>query len=431
MTAPSSTELATSAGEGFLTAAEESAATAPSQRAFDSLRIPAFRAWFGSQIVSSSGTMMQSVGMSWLVLQLTGRGVDLALLSAATMLPVLLLSPYAGTLGDRFDRRHLLLVTQSLFVAISGTLTLISGAGVATLASLVVISVMSGTVMAADAPSRQVYVMDIVGRDRLAGAISLNEVILNTSRVFGPALGGVLLLVSGPTACFAVNTLSFLAPLWVLRHYRTSTGNRVHHHARSSNKGRTRAAASYAFSNPLLRSCLLLAAASGVLFNAAILMPLLATRAFHLNGGGYGALLGAFGLGALPGAVAAARSGHHPSGRKVLTLAVATGATMAATALTPWTPIAFVTMAATGFCSIWFIALANTLVQINSRPDMRGGVMGLWTMMLPGMSPVTGLAAAVLADVAGPRIAFAAAGALIAGVALTGWRGLLSSPVPE
>ena len=422
MSAAAATDPVTAAGEADLTDGLESSAGAV--RTFDSLRIPAFRAWFSSQVVSASGSMTQSVGTSWLILQLTGRGIDLAILSAATMLPVLLGSPYAGTLGDRFDRRRLLIVTQSLFVLISGTLTVISAAGAARVWSLVLISVMTGCVMSADGPARQVYVMDLVGRDRLASAVSLYEVILNASRILGPALGGVLLAVSGPTACFAANTISFLPPLWVLWRFRASTSERAARERPPVVKGRTRAAAGYAFRNPLMRSCLLLAAASGVLFNASILFPLLATRAFHLSGGGYGALLGSFGIGALPGALAAARSGHRPSGRLVLVLAIGTGLTMAATSLTPWAPLAYVTMAATGFCSIWYIALANTLVQLTALPEMRGGVMGLWTMMLPGTGPVTAFGAAGLADLAGPRVAFAAAGGLIALAAISGWRGL-------
>lgn len=393
-------------------------------RAFESLQIPAFRAWFASQVVSASGSMTQMVGTSWLVLQLTGRAIDLALVSAATMLPVLLGSAYAGTLSDRFDRRRLLMVTQSAFLAISASLVLISATGAATLWALVLTSVLTGVVMSADGPARQVFVMDIVGRDRLASAVSLYEVILNGSRILGPALGGVLLAVSGPTACFAANSLSFLAPLWVLWHYRHASSQRVQRDRPVRERGRTRLAASYAFRNPTLRACLLLAAASGVLFSTTVLFPLLATQAFHLDGGGYGALLGAFGLGALPGALIAARSGHDPSGTRVLVLAVCTGATMTATALSPSAWLAFVTMAATGFCSIWYIAVANTLVQLKARPEMRGAVMGLWTMMLPGMTPFTGFAAAWLADLTGPRVAFATAGGLIALAAVTGWRGL-------
>lgn len=406
------------------------AETAP--RAFESLQIPAFRAWFASQVVSASGSMTQMVGTSWLVLQLTGRAIDLALVSAATMLPVLFGSAYAGTLSDRFDRRRLLMVTQSAFVAISGSLVLISASGAAALWSLVLISVMTGIVMSADGPARQVYVMDLVGRERLGSAVSLYEVILNGSRILGPALGGLLLALSGPTACFAANTVSFLPPLWVLWHYRHASSQHVERDKPARVKGRTRVAASYAFRNPALRACLLLAAASGVLFSSAVLFPLLATQAFHLSGGGYGALLGAFGLGALPGALIAARSGHDPSGSQVLVLAVCTGATMTATAMSPWAWLAFVTMAATGFCSIWYIAMANTLVQLTSRPELRGAVMGLWTMMLPGMTPFTGFAAAVLADLAGPRIAFATAGGLIALAALSGWRGLTGThPLSE
>ncbi|MDQ1700968.1 MAG: hypothetical protein QOF57_220, partial [Frankiaceae bacterium] len=207
--------------------------------AFASLRVPAYRWWFSSQVVSSSGSMTQAVGTSWLVLQLTGHGVDLAYLSAATMLPLLVLAAWGGSLADRFDRRRLLIVTQSIFFGLSALLAVLSVTGHARLWNLLVVSAVTGTVMAVDAPARQVYVVDLVGPERLSSAIGLFEVIINASRVLGPAVGGVLLVVSGPTACFTANALSFLAPLWVLLRYRGPRGHGGRA-PREDRRGRTR-----------------------------------------------------------------------------------------------------------------------------------------------------------------------------------------------
>lgn len=396
--------------------------------AFASLAVPAYRAWFISQVLSASGLVTQSVGIAWLVLELGGSGVDLAFLSAATMLPVLAGSAWAGALADRVDRRRLLAVTQVAFVVLAAALTALSAAHVAQVWSLVLLSALTGLVTAVDAPARQVYVMDLVGRDRLASAVSLYEIILNSSRVVGPAIGGVLLSVSGPSACFAVNGLSYLAPLWVLWRYRpAASGGGT---GRDRGRGRTREGLRYVWATPVLRACVVLAAATGVLFNSSILFPLLATRALHMDGAGYGTLLACFGLGALPGALVAARLGT-PTGARVRALALATGASMAATGLAPVPAVAFPLMALTGFVSIWCITSANTLVQLRAAPELRGRTLGVWTMALPGLSPVSGLAVGLLVDHAGARSGFAAGGATIALAALAGWRALGRDREPD
>ena len=389
--------------------------------------------------------MTQSVGAAWLVLQLTGRGVDLAVLTTASLLPVLLGGAWAGAVVDRVDRRQLLLITQLAFTLFSTALFAITVTGHASFPAILIISAMSGVVSAVDGPGRQVYVLELVGRDRLVSAVSLYEVVLNASRVIGPGLGGALLALSGPAACFLVNAVSFVPPLLVLWWYRptrlatmTSTGQaeaagvaeqtevteQTEPTDRSVPRQRepraVRAGLRYAWSVPEIRACLVLAAASGILFNPGVLFPLLASRAFGLSGGGYGGLVAAFGLGALPGALLAARSHGEPSGRLVVRLAIATAAAMALTAAAPDLFVGLVGMTLSGLASIWFIASANTLVQLRAAPTMRGRVMGAWTMALPGMNPITAVLAGLLADWAGIRIAYATAGGFILLAALSG-----------
>ncbi len=167
---------------------------------------------------------------------------------------------------------------------------------------------------------------------------------------------------------------------------------------------------------------MLIAIAAGMLFNLGVSVPLLASQAFHLGGGGYGALMAAFGIGAVPGAIAAASTSGHPTGTTIRRLTVLTAVAGLLTAVSPYTVLAFVGIGLSGFCSIWLIAIANTLVQLRSRPDMRGLIMGVWTMALPGSIPVTGLIAAFVGQVAGARASFGLTGValLIAGAAT--WR---------
>jgi MFS family permease len=390
------------------------------------LSVRPFRWWFIGQITSASGLMTQIVATSWLVLQWRNSGLDLALVSVASMTPVLVLSLWAGSLVDHLDRRRLLICTQGLMAIFSLVLFVLITTGAATYWLIIVISALTGVVNAADMPARQVYVMDLVGEQRLAGAVSLYEVVLNASRVLGPALGGALLAISGPGACVLVNSVTFLGPLAVLLRYRTTSN--VTHRERNQIRPKVREGVRYAWSDPAIRACLLLAAATCALFNPTVMLPLLAHRVFHMGGGGYGLLLALFGVGALPGALLAARGASPPTGRKVRALAVLTGLCMIVTAYAPDRAVLFIGMAAVGASSIWMIAVANTLVQLRTAPELRGRVMGAWSMALPGMVPITSLISGTLADACGARLAYGATGAVIAAIALICWRSFAREP---
>lgn len=397
------------------------------------LRIPGFRRWFATQVLSASGGLTQAVAVAWLVLQQTGRDLDVALVSAAMLLPVLLGGAVAGTLSDRFDRQRLLLLTQTLFAGLSGLLFVLALSHRTGYPLLLVLSLLTGVVLAVDGPARQLYVLDLVGTAHLGSAVSLYEVVLNASRVLGPSAGGALLALTGPAWCFLANALTYLPPLVVLlRNGRARGTGRVAVTSRGGGAAGPgtrgiREGLRHALRTPAIRACVVLAAGSGVLFNSTVLLPVLATRTFHLGAGGVGAFIAAFGVGALPGALAAARGGGCPSGRLIFRLAVLTGLTMLLTVIAPDAGLAFASIVVTGFVSIWFIAAANTFVQLQTPPSLRGRVMGVWTMALPGMNPVTGVSAGLLADAAGGRVAYAAAAGVFLAGAASGWRALRHS----
>jgi MFS family permease len=388
-------------------------------QATEALREPVFRWWFGSQILSASGAMTQSVASSWLILQLTGHAVDLGVGGAITWAPILLGGAWAGALVDRFDRRRILLLTQVLFILLSIVQTILVGTGAITLWMIYALGALTGVVTALDGPARQVYVMELVGRARLVSAVSLYEVILNASRVLGPAAGGLLLATVGTAWCFALNAVSYLPPLLVLLAFRPREAAQPREQKRAGALSGIR----QAWSSPVIRSCLLIAIAGGLLFNLGVALPVLATKVFHLGGGGYGLLMAAFGLGAIPGALVAA-SGAAPDGRRLRVLAALAGLAVLATAVSPVPGLAFVGIAAAGFLSIWLIAVANTLVQLRADAGSRGRIMGVWTMALPGTVPLTGLLSALVSQAAGGRAGFALAGVALAGTAVIGWRAL-------
>ena len=392
------------------------------RHAFAALGERTYRWWFVSQVLSASGTMTQAVGQAWLLLRLTGSAVDLGALTAATFTPVLVLSAWAGSIVDRVSHRRLLLLTQSLFFGSSLALGVLVLSGAVRAWMVFAFAVAGGTVMAFDQPARQVFVLELVGTGRTGSAISLNEVVLNTSRVLGPAVGGALLATAGVGACFVVNAASFVPPFAVLV-LLVKPGRLARAPARAAS-GHLRAGLSYSLRTPLVRATLLMAVASGMLFNMGVALPLMATRVFHMGGGAYGGMMAAFGVGAVVGAFTAAAGSVWPSARRVRLLCMATGLVVVAGAMAPAFGFLVAALVVAGFLSIWFIALANTMVQVRTTPDLRGRVMGVWTMALPGMNPLTGLLTGLVATALGARPAFAAAGVALFTAAVLGWRAL-------
>lgn len=403
----------------------------PSRRsAFASaMHVRTYRWWFFSQVLSASGSMMQGVALSWLVLKLTGSAILLALTATATFAPSLAGGAWAGSLVDRFERRQVLFWTQAAFSGLSATFGALLAFGEVRVWVVYAFAFAFGLVNMLDAPARQIFVLDLVGQDRAANAISLNEIVINTARVLGPAVGGGLLATVGAAACFFVNAFTFLPPLAVvvvLLHRRGWSSTQA---ARGATRaGHTREGIAYVWRKPALRSCVLIAVAGGMLFNMGSTLPLMATRAFHAGPEGYGAMMAAFGGGALFGAAFAGTGSSWPSGPRVRALVLAAGLEVCAAAFSPWVGMLYIGLALAGLLSIWFIALANALVQLRSDPALRGRVMGVWTMALPGMLPITSLLVGVVASVGGgalgARLGFGLSGLALTASALVGWRAL-------
>lgn len=352
-----------------------------------------------------------------------------------TFLPVMLLSPHAGALVDRIDRRRLLMVTRGAFALLAAAAAAIIAAGAAEAWMIFLITLLNGIVFAPDSTARQVYVVDLVGAERLASAVGLYEIILNASRVAGPALGGALLATAGVAACCAANAASYLIPLFVLLRYKPAAGAAV---TPVTGGGQPRPSVSlrdgvrYAWRHGPIRVCVGLAAAAGLLFNMGVALPVLATHTFHLGGGGYGLLMSVFGIGALPGALLASSGNGRPTGRRVGVLALATAGAIGGTAIAPTLWLAITGLMAVGLLSIWFIAAANTLVQLAAGDGMRGRMMGLWTMALPGAQVATGPFAGWVTQAAGPRVGFALPAMALTAIAGAGWQALTASPaVPD
>ncbi len=404
-----------------------------SPRTFASaMQVRSYRWWFGSQVLSASGTMMQAVAISWLVLKLSGSALLLSLTTSVMFLPLLVGGAWAGSLVDRMEPRRLLLLTQSVFLVLTTTFAVLVATTQVPVWVVFVFAFANGLVSTFDMPARQVFVLDLVGREHAANAVSLNEVVLNTSRILGPAVGGALLATVGVAICLFVNAFTFIPTIGVLLALIWRRGwSSKRETTPPPRRGHVREGLAYVWRVPAIRSCVLMAVAGGMLFNMGVTLPLLATRAFHAGPEGYGTMMATFGVGALFGAGLAAMGAPWPSGRKVRVLVAFTGAEVCLVAASPWIGLLYVGLALAGLLSIWYISLANALVQLRTPRPLQGRVMGVWTMALPGMAPLTslliGAVAASVAGGAGARGAFGLAGVAMLISAALGWRSLVDT----
>ena len=394
-------------------------------RTFSSLRVRNYRVYFGGQLVSLTGTWMQSVGQAWLVLRLTGSGVALGAIMATRFLPMLLAGPWAGVVADRVDKRRLLLVTQSSAASLALTLGILDVTGLVRLWIVFTLAALLGVVNLFDMPTRQAFVMEIVGPDDVANAVSLNSVLVNASRIVGPAVAGLLIAAVGEGVCFLVNAASYLAVIAGLAMMRPSELRPRTVVARA--RGQMRAGLRYAWRTPEVRVPLLLMAVVGTLgFNFSVLVPLLARFTFGVGPGGYGVLFSLMGLGAvLGGLVIATRA--RATGALLAGAGLAFGVLLCLIAASPSFGVAMVVMVPMGAASTAFIATSNSLLQLRSRPEMRGRVMALFSMVFLGTTPLGGPLIGWVAQRFDPPMGFVAGGLATTVAALLAVRSLRAS----
>lgn len=382
-------------------------------RSFSALRVADYRHWSFAQLLSGSGGAAAQIAMAWVVVLLGGDGVALGAVTACMMLPTLLLGPVIGGVVDRYPRATVLLVTAVAQMVVTATIAALLFAGALQLWMLLALALAHGVAFAVDNPARQLLVMDLVGRARITGAISMNEVIINGSRVVGPAVAGALLAVATPAWCFVFGVASFvpsLVVLWRLR--RRLPGAASARQATEPLPDASVPMRPWAFvrSTPPVRATLLLAVCSAAAFNIAVVVPLIVADVFQADGSVYGALAVAFGLGALPGAVFSATGPITPHGEEVRVLALVMAIAVLASAAAPSPLWLGAGLAVLGAAVMWFIARANALVMLSSPEAIRGRVMAIWAMAMPGSTVITGMLVGLAADLIGPRWAFATVG---------------------
>jgi MFS family permease len=379
-------------------------------RTFQSMHVRNYRLYFFGQIVSLSGTWMQSVAQAWLVLTLTRSGISLGLVTALQFLPTLVAGPWGGVIADRADKRKLIVGTQIASASLALALGLLTIFGAINVWVVYLLATLLGVVTLVDMPTRQAFVMEMVGPADITNAVSLNGVVVNASRIVGPAVAGLLIATVGIGVCFIVNAVSYIAVivgLLMMRPDELILGPRA-----ERRPGLLLEGLRYAWHARELRTPLLLMAVVGALsYNFSVVFPLLTDVTFHHGAQAYGTLFSVMGVGAVIGGLVVAT--RNRAGERFLSAgALALGVALTLGALAPTFGIELGLAVLMGAASTAFIATSNALLQLAARPEMRGRVMALFAMVFLGTTPIGGLLVGWISEAWGPR-----AGLLVGGVA--------------
>jgi MFS family permease len=394
-------------------------------RTFASLAIPNYRRYFAGQVVSISGNWMQNVAEMWLIVQITGSGVSVGITAALQFVPILLFGAWGGLLADRVDKRRLLSVTQCLMAL--PALALFALAVDGSVATWVVYALVltRGAVNAIDNPARQAFVIEMVGPERVVNAVSLNSVIVHSSRIIGPAAAGALIALAGVATCFLVNALSFVAMLIALRSMDPTRLSRPAPSPRE--RGQLRSALRHVRATPALSVPLAMMALVGtVSFNFQVLLPLFARFTWHGTATTYTALTAVMAVGSVLGALVASTRGRITP-RLLIGAALGFGVAELAVAAAPTLPVMLVLLVPLGAVSVTFAAGVNSALQLAVDPAMRGRVMSLYSIVFLGSTPIGAPLVGWLAEAHGPRagiLAGAVAALVAAGGAIVAQRRL-------
>jgi MFS family permease len=392
---------------------------------FSSLQFRNYRLWFTGALVANIGTWMQRVAQDWLVLtQLTDNsGVALGVVTGLQFAPALFVSPWAGVLADRLDRRKLLIATQGAMGLLAAGLGVLVLSGHVQLWQVYVFALALGCVAAVDAPARQTFVAQLVPAEKLANAVGLNSASFNAARLIGPGVAGLLIAAIGTGWVFWLNAVSFAGTILALTSMRTAELHAMPSVARS--KGQIRAGLAYVRRRP---DILVIMAVVGVVsafgLNFQMTSALIARTVFGKGAGEYGLLGSVLAIGSLSGALLAARR-EHPRVRLVVGAAAGFGVAACLLAVAPTYLTYAILCVPVGLASLTMMTAANATIQMSTEPQMRGRVMALYMMVFQGATPIGSPIVGWIGEQFGARWAIGVGGitAVLVAVAALLWVG--------
>lgn len=379
---------------------EPSVSTGDRLGTFRALRHRNYRLYFTGQIISMTGSWLQTTALMWLAFHLTQESKWPALIMALQIFPTCLLGFWSGSLAQRLPRRGLILCTQAALMVNALVLAGLVLSGAIMPWHLLAIAGFSGLINAIDLPARLSFLFDMVGREDLLNAVALNSLTFNLARALGPALSGVLLDVLGPGLCFLINGLTFTAVLIALMRMQTVTQSRP---PPSNLAASERGAFRYLAGRPALALLLVLV---GVMcffgWPTLSLLPALAKHELNVEQRGYGLLLSSVGCGALLAALTVATYGSLDRSRRFIAVGVLViVGGLVGLSLVKSMPLAIGCCVLVGYGLIIFMATSQAVVQLSAGDHNRGPIMGIWSMVLSGSQPLGNALIGPMADYLG------------------------------
>jgi MFS family permease len=361
-----------------------------------------FRLFWTGQCISLTGTWMQSIGQAWLVLQLTDSSFKLGLVTAMQFLPMMVFSLFAGTLVDRFPKKTVLLATQTTLALLAAILATLTTFQLVQYWHVLILAFSLGIVNTLDAPTRQSFFIELVGKDDLMNAIGLNSTVFNLARIIGPAVAGFLIALVGTGICFYLNSLSFLAVIAALKMMDESAAPPVKPSRPNALADIKEGLGHIKSIDLIFYPLLLLAVISTFVYNFNIMVPIFARQDLNQTAAGYGLLMTSMGIGSFAGALAiTARSRSGPRLQYLLNGALGMSAFLVILGFLRNYLLACTALFILGFCSITFTALVNSTIQLATVDRMRGRVMSVYALVFGGVTPIGSLYAGKLTEVAG------------------------------
>lgn len=371
------------------------------KQGFRALRVRNYRLFWIGQLISLTGSWMQTTAQSWLVLQLTGSALALGLVTTLQFLPIMLLSLFGGVITDRFAKQRVILVTQIAALAQAAIFGTLVATGAIQLWHVYVLAAIQGTVNAIDNPARQAFVPELAGREYLVNAVALNSMLFNGARIVGPALAGLIIARVGIAPTLYANALSFVAVIAVLllmnpREFAASAprgdgavGERLAEGLR------------YVWQTPSVLLIMMVVAAIGTFgYNFSVVLPLLAGFVLRTSAEGFGWLSAFLGIGSLLAAITTAYT-REITPRRLLLGSAAFSVLLGAVAFSTSFALSAVLLVALGFAGITFATTANSLLQLTVPDELRGRVMSLYILLFAGSTPIGGFLIGTLSDIIG------------------------------
>jgi len=377
------------------------------KKIFPAFRHKSYRLFWTGQGISLSGTWMQTTAQAWLVYELTGSPFLLGLIGALEFTPVMLFSLFAGVYLDRHSKKKIILLTQSTAMVLAGILTVLVLTGTVAFWHIAVIAVLMGFVRTLDMPTRQSFMIELVGKHHLTSAIALNSVTFNLARIVGPAVGGILISQFGIGFCFLFNALSYMAVLISVFYINP----RVIENTETVRKAvllEIKEGLKYIRGKIILsRPLIVLGLVSLFAINFNILVPVLAKSVLGTDAQGFGYLLSALGLGSIIGALTVASASHKIDRKMMIRYGpYAISIAMIIIGLSVNFGMAVVFLILLGIANLMFFTSINSTLQLNSDSKYRGRVMSVYTMVFGGVTPFGNLFSGSVSDRWGGRAGF-------------------------